>query len=1370
MPREDLLCPITLELLEDPITVPCCGKACSRAPLVHHLSVNQRTCPMCRGDLSVFDAETVATNVVLKSLIEDLHIVTLTDDKISQPHKYEASLTHIAEHYYKFQLRLDHSQFAVKPSLFIAVVDTSGSMAGSPINQVKEALIHIMSMAHSNPNIEVIIVTYDNFAQLLPCGGTPNEIKNTINTLSAGGGTNFNAAFDKVLDVCYTKLRNIADTPPGSLTIAFLTDGQDGSGIPIDQLTHNFKDKLSEFTLPISTHAIGFSHGCNKDLLEQVRLAGNTPGTFRFCEPSDGADALCQRLTGVFEISSKSSSVKLQLKFIGDGDILRHEVKQFPIDQFSRGDYTIQIELPHMYANLTVTSVIDQEITIPINEQPCTDSIMYKFIKYRMDVLAETLLGVADPGNEFTDNTRALACALLKQKIRSMKTTLIMNPECDITHHNGTFEFMLSQIELIAAGTTVDIGRLRDLKYNSQFATQAPKKIINSIQTVPKVKIKKLMEKPYNEPPCHHYSRNVNAEGRNKLQVLIMKMTCGSMTDELKNEINDKSVAYTDSYNNNALHLAAYCGHVEIVKYIIDNITNIDLEQLNSHNETAVTLAIKKRGFHRTLGVLLGAGANIPRQKALERYAIDHKFVLTANIVGRFDKSVDVDVSMSTEYIMFQYQKAHDGNIKIDSAQYLYVAMHKQMLDLTRMMLNHPDKPVPTIDDFFKYAIPPKPDCEDPIYMEMAKLLLEHHPDLVNQTNEAGETALFHACETGNLPHVRFFTTLNQAAIDQPNKLGNTPLWIASSKRYPCIMEALIIDGADPNHANEKGNTPLYGVCQKGPVKIAQQLHEAGAEFDNINKNKDSLLLIACRNKQHEIVEYMLNYVDPEFVYFQAHIDGFDAIMACAEADSPDCLQVLVDYGISIESKTDDDNAILAGATPLHLAAYYNRLNIAKKLIELEADINSPDINGQTPMHIAVIQGNAEFVNLLHRNKASLTMKDNAGNIPMSYCKDPNIKKALIDPAQEILMKLAQGGFDRDETTHAIDRILYRYVGEPGCLSQGSAISIADSNDMTPLKMAVIHSNIKLTEALLGFKPILNDVHPTVYEWAYLTKNKKIMKLLTDYIPQKHEGIKRAVFPMMQIRLPPAYAPRITNSISTRMSNFINAIAYDPITNYENAGNAVALYNKGFWGKHIIETLKGTRITWHAQIDMIRQVYEIDDISSIVQFVMNVYTNNHIVAPMINKELIEQTNDYGTYTASVIESLKKLPRHVGECFVGSREVNRALFVPDTTFHWAGLRSASQSWKIALDNTESFETNKGTVFLIHSKNGHQVLYSTDLEIIFSPLSTFKITNWYRGDVIALGQANIREHTFKLAEEEIEDYTNSNRALIIELTEQ
>jgi hypothetical protein len=72
---EALHCPISMDLLEDPVSTPCCGNAFSREPLAAYLQHNNR-CPLCRADLAqdhpTFDVATAARNRTIAGLVDAL--------------------------------------------------------------------------------------------------------------------------------------------------------------------------------------------------------------------------------------------------------------------------------------------------------------------------------------------------------------------------------------------------------------------------------------------------------------------------------------------------------------------------------------------------------------------------------------------------------------------------------------------------------------------------------------------------------------------------------------------------------------------------------------------------------------------------------------------------------------------------------------------------------------------------------------------------------------------------------------------------------------------------------------------------------------------------------------------------------------------------------------------------------------------------------------------------------------------------------------------------------------------------------------------------------------------------------------------------
>jgi ankyrin repeat protein len=71
------------------------------------------------------------------------------------------------------------------------------------------------------------------------------------------------------------------------------------------------------------------------------------------------------------------------------------------------------------------------------------------------------------------------------------------------------------------------------------------------------------------------------------------------------------------------------------------------------------------------------------------------------------------------------------------------------------------------------------------------------------------------------------------------------------------------------------------------------------------------------------------------------------------------------------------------GQTPLHVAAFNDRMDVAKLLLANKADINAKAKNGSTPLHLAAAKGNKDIVELLLANKADVNAVDNDGWSPM---------------------------------------------------------------------------------------------------------------------------------------------------------------------------------------------------------------------------------------------------------------------------------------------------------------------------------------------------------------------------------------------------
>ena len=91
-----------------------------------------------------------------------------------------------------------------------------------------------------------------------------------------------------------------------------------------------------------------------------------------------------------------------------------------------------------------------------------------------------------------------------------------------------------------------------------------------------------------------------------------------------------------------------------------------------------------------------------------------------------------------------------------------------------------------------------------------------------------------------------------------------------------------------------------------------------------------------------------------------------------------------------------DINTLLDGFTPLHLAVIWNRIEIAKLLIDSGADVMAKeDRYGRTPLHEAVYWRNIELAKLLIASGADVNAKTNYGFTPLHRAYSQKMKALL---------------------------------------------------------------------------------------------------------------------------------------------------------------------------------------------------------------------------------------------------------------------------------------------------------------------------------------------------------------------------------------
>ncbi len=139
----------------------------------------------------------------------------------------------------------------VEQSSICFVVDTSGSMDGSPIQDAREALLQFLDQ--STGGTELSLVEFNDGASVLvERTDSVNQMKNGVSSLGTGGGTNITAGISAGADA----LRGSA----GARNLVVMTDGQ--SDIDWDTVRQAVEEDITIFT-------IGFGD-VNDELLQNI--------------------------------------------------------------------------------------------------------------------------------------------------------------------------------------------------------------------------------------------------------------------------------------------------------------------------------------------------------------------------------------------------------------------------------------------------------------------------------------------------------------------------------------------------------------------------------------------------------------------------------------------------------------------------------------------------------------------------------------------------------------------------------------------------------------------------------------------------------------------------------------------------------------------------------------------------------------------------------------------------------------------------------------------------------------------------------------------------------------------------------------------
>lgn len=278
------------------------------------------------------------------------------------------------------------------------------------------------------------------------------------------------------------------------------------------------------------------------------------------------------------------------------------------------------------------------------------------------------------------------------------------------------------------------------------------------------------------------------------------------------------------------------------------------------------------------------------------------------------------------------------------------------------------------------------------------------------------------------------------------------------------LASFLISQGADVNAKDYEGTVPLHNSCSHGHYKTSRILIEAGAQVDLTDIEGWSALHYAVNRKDNwvkispvywKVIELLLDSGANPYLKSSSGRDCFSRIKdnedrrvvrlmhllgklkLCQNVD--EARIALVDKYLSISDffelvKLGDENLEVLTVlitprlinsqlescdhiTPLHRAAGYNHLEVAKLLTSNGAKVDAIDSFGRIPLHNAAQYGHVEMMKFLINQGSNINKQDLVGYSPLHVAASNRTFTAcltLVELGADVNTKCSEGKLPYD--------------------------------------------------------------------------------------------------------------------------------------------------------------------------------------------------------------------------------------------------------------------------------------------------------------------------------------------------------------------
>ena len=247
------------------------------------------------------------------------------------------------------------------------------------------------------------------------------------------------------------------------------------------------------------------------------------------------------------------------------------------------------------------------------------------------------------------------------------------------------------------------------------------------------------------------------------------------------------------------------------------------------------------------------------------------------------------------------------------------------------------------------------------------------------EPNKIGGNAMMFASQgyRGSVNELAVFQYLEDLEVPANvlTKEGKTPLHnLAYRAKDLAVFEFFTSRGVDINQADDEGNTLLLNATRGRNMDIVKEFLKEVNDINHQNMDGYSALTYAIRTRQVELVNELVangaksDIIDKEGNNLAGHL--FSSFSKSNQSAFAALLSTLQGLGVSFVSPQADGNSLV------HIAVDKESPYLLEQALALEADLNRKNDNGLTPLHFAVMKAKSpDMVELLIAKGADRNIK-----------------------------------------------------------------------------------------------------------------------------------------------------------------------------------------------------------------------------------------------------------------------------------------------------------------------------------------------------------------------------------------------------------